>query len=338
MAILKFFLIYWWMLLLWAVAIAVFFGVRYWLDRKRKRQHFATDVPVAHTTRLTDLPEFIAALKKYKLLVRICVGALSIGLLASIILTARPANISNINPEQKNRDIMLCLDVSGSVLKTDTAIINRFSALTNNFNGQRFGLTLFNSSAVTTIPLNDNYRLINQQLKSTGQAFQSQTGDTFARLTNGTLAGFESGTSLASDGLASCVLHLGASAQNRSRSIILATDNEVNGTPIVGMVQSIALAKDSNIQVFVIDPGVSDPNLIGDHGQLKIVASETDGGYYQLSESDTVKSIVDAIAKQKTARFIGSSQPAVNDIPKPFLYIAVICIIISLVLLWRLEL
>src|SRR5207342_659579 len=106
-------------------------------------------------------------------------------------------------PVQKNRDIMLCLDASRSVLRVDAELIKRFSALVNNFNGQRFGLTLFNSSTVSIIPLNDNNQLISKQLKVAGDAFQSQKGDVFTKLTDGTLAGVEAGTSLASDGLTS---------------------------------------------------------------------------------------------------------------------------------------
>ena len=254
-------LIFWWMLLIWAAVIGGYFLVRYWITSHRKRMRDASEVPVAHTVRLTDLPEYVEAFKRYKTLTRLTAILLTLSLLAAMVLTARPALISVIKPEQKNRDIMLCLDASGSVLKTDTMLINRFRALVGNFNGQRFGLTLFNSSAVSIIPLNDNYRLISEQLAKAGEAFQSQKGATFTALTNGTLAGFSSGTSLASDGLASCIQYLGDNSQRRSQSIVLATDNEVNGTPVVGMTQAIALAKERKIRVFVIDPGVSDPKL-----------------------------------------------------------------------------
>lgn len=331
-------LVFWWMLLVWLVAIIAYFVVRYWLFGRRKPTPSATDMPVAHTKRLTDMPEYVTAFRQYRILATWTAGLLTLALLSGIFLTARPAIISVIKPVQKNRDIMLCLDASGSVLKTDTMLINRFSSLVNNYNGQRFGLTLFNSSAVTIIPLNDNYRLITQQLKSAGEAFQLQKGDNFTKLTNGTLAGFDSGTSLASDGLASCVQHLGTNTQQRSQSIILATDNEVNGTPIVGMTQAIELAKQRNIRVFVIDPGISEPKMAGDHAQLKIVAEQTGGRYFLLNDADTVNSLVDAIAEQEPSNFIGLPQPAINDNPKPFIYAMVLFTITSLALIWRLEL
>jgi Ca-activated chloride channel family protein len=326
-------LIFWWMLLLWAIAIA-----SYWVLAKRKRKPTKSVLPVAHTNRMTNLPEYAAALKRYRLLTVWVVGALTLSLLAAILLTARPSTVSPVTPMQQSRNIMLCLDASGSVLREDTTLLDRFSTLVSSFNGQRFGLTLFNSSAVTVIPLNDNYPLITEQLKNDAQAFKLQKGTTFTELTNGTLADFSSGTSLASDGLASCMGRMGPSTQHSPQDIILATDNEAYGTPDVSMNQDMALAKQLNIHVFTIDPGVSDPTLASDHGELKILAVQTDGVYYKLSDSGTVNSLIDTLGRQSPGSFVGASQLATYDDPKPFLYTAVLLTIASLVLLWRLEL
>ena len=331
-------LIFWWMLVIWLVVLAGYLAAQYWLNNHRKQTHASTDTPVAHSARLTSLPEYITAFRQYRLLTRWAAAALTIAMLSAIVLSARPAIISIISPVQKNRDIMLCLDASGSVLKVDTMLINRFSALVNNFQEQRFGLTLFNSSAVTVIPLNDNYQLTSTQLKTAGEAFQAQKGDIFAKLTNGTLAGFDAGTSLTSDGLTSCIQHMGDNSQQRSRSIILATDNEVNGTPVIGMTQAIQMALAQNIHVFVIDPGISDQSKANDHAQLRLVAQQTDGEYFMLNDDGTVDALINAITKQEPAKFIGLPQPAINDNPEPFLIAAVLFSIASLALLWRLEL
>jgi Ca-activated chloride channel family protein len=330
-------LIFWWMLPVWLGVIVAYWLTRYWLLALRKRTHLTTALPVAHTNRLTALPEYRSAFKRYQRLIRWATGLLSLSLLASILLTARPATVSIITPVQQNRDIMLCLDASGSVLREDTTLINRYSTLVNNFSGQRFGVTLFNSSAVTIIPLNDNYQLISEQLKSASQAFAAQKGTIFTELTNGTLSGFSGGTSLVSDGLTSCLQHMGTT-QGRSQSIILATDNEINGTPIVNITQSVALARQRNIHIFAIDPGVSDPQLTADHTQLNIITKETGGAYYQLNDLNTVESIINTISQQDSQNFIGLPQPATNDNPKPFLYVAAVLTIASLAMLWRLEL
>lgn len=131
---------------------------------------------------------------------------------------------------------------------------------------------------------------------------------------------------------------MGNNSQQRSQSIVLATDNETNGTPVIGMLQAIEIAKRRNIHVFVIDPGVSEPKLAGDHNQLKLVGEQTGGGYYKLNDDATVDSIADAIAQQAPENFLGLSQPAINDNPEPFIYIAAILSIASLVLLRKLEL
>lgn len=331
-------LIFWWMLILWALAIGSYWAGRYWLKVRKGRKSAMFSLPVAHSNRLTNLPEYMAALKRYRLLVNWTTGLLSFCLLSAILLTARPAIVSNITPVQQNRDIMLCLDASGSVLREDTTLIDRFSTLVGNFSGQRFGLTLFNSSAVTVIPLNDDYPLISKQLTTAAQAFKAQSGDTFTQLTNGTLAGFDSGTSLVSDGLLSCLNHMGTNTAHRSQSVILATDNEVNGTPVTNMVQAAATAKQRGIRVYAIDPGVSDPTLASDHAQLKTITQQTGGSYYQLSNAGTVDSIIDSISAQQSSDFIGLPQVATNDDPQPFLYVAILLTIVTIGLLWRLEL
>jgi len=331
-------LIFWWMLILWALAIAGYWGVRYWLAFRNGRRPFSLALPVAHSNRLTNLPEYMEALKRYRLLVNATAALLSLGLLSAIILTARPASVSIITPVQQNRDIMLCLDASGSVLREDTTLIDRFSSLVSSFSGQRFGLTLFNSSAVSVIPLNDDYPLISKQLTIAAKAFKVQSGTTFTQLTDGTLAGFSQGTSLVSDGLATCVQNLGVNNGHRPQSIILATDDEVNGTPAVDILQAVALAKQHNIRIFTIDPGVSDQSLAADHGQLKVIAKETGGTYYALSNLNSVDSVISDISAQQSGNFVGLPQYATNDNPKPFLYVAVLLTIATIGLLWRLEL
>lgn len=329
-------LIFWWMLLIWLAAGAIYAVVRVRLQGRRNAG--STLLPAAHTHRLTSLPEYTAILKKYRLIVRATTVLVSLGLLASVLLTARPANVSLVMPTEQNRDIMLCLDASGSVLREDTTLIDRFSTLVKSFSGQRFGLTLFNSSAVTVIPLNDNYKLISQELQTEAQAFKTQKGNTFTQLTNGTLVGFDSGTSLVGDGLTSCIQHMDPNVKNRSQSILLATDNEVNGTPLVSMIQAAVMARQRNIHVYALDPGVSDSKLASDHPQLKTITAQTGGGYFQLSDPNAISSIIDAIASQAAENFVGLPQLATNDNPKPFLYISALMTVISLAMIWRLEL
>ena len=48
-----------------------------------------------------------------------------------------------------SRDIVLCLDVSGSALSYDRQIIAAYSQIARNLNGERIGLSTFNSTSKT---------------------------------------------------------------------------------------------------------------------------------------------------------------------------------------------
>jgi uncharacterized protein with von Willebrand factor type A (vWA) domain len=76
------------------------------------------------------------------------------------VVAARPIAQKTIQPVSTNRDIMLCLDVSGSMTDVDKEIVSIFDKLADGFKGERVGLTIFNSSAVQVFPLTDDYRFI----------------------------------------------------------------------------------------------------------------------------------------------------------------------------------
>lgn len=333
-------LIFWWLLLIWLGAIVGYWVVRYFiLKRRKKRQALTTAIPIAHSDRLTGLAEYKEALKQYELLMRVAVGVVTLALLLSIVLSARPASITLITPAQQSRDIMMCLDVSGSVLRADAALVNRFNLLVNSFSGQRFGLSVFNSSSVAVIPLSDDYQFITQRLKIVGDALAAQEGKDFEDLTSGTLAEFDKGTSLVTDGLVSCINNLGDNPLKRSQSIILATDNESNGTPIINEEQAKGLAANRNIRIYTIDPGESEKGKrTEDHTKLKSLAEQSGGGHYVLSDANAINSIIDDISGQEARYAASTPVVAVSDIPKPFTYAAYILTAATIGIIWRLRL
>lgn len=329
-------LTFWWMLLVWTLAIIGYWVVRFLLRHRQKPKRHA--VPIAHSNHLTDLPEYKKAMKRYERLILTACGLLSISLLGAMIVTARPATVSYITPAQKGRDIMLCLDVSGSLLKVDTTIVNRFRTLIQSFSGQRFGLTVFNSSAVSVVPLTDDYVFLDEQLAEIGAALAKQEGNDFDRLTSGTLADFDKGTSLVSDGVASCVNNLGPNPLARSQSVIVATDNEKNGTAIISMEQAAAVAESNNVRIYAIDPGQSEEARDKDHQELQSLAQESGGAYYKLSDGKAIAGIIDEVSKQEAKYAASAPVIAVADTPKPFLYIVLVFTLLSLLVLWRLRL
>lgn len=330
-------MIFWWMLILWLIAgVGYWLGRRYWLKQRGEGHDDA--VPIAHSDRLVELPEYKKALKEYQVLLYGAVGAMSLALISTVLLSARPASITPIVPAAQSRDIMLCLDVSGSVLRADTELVNRFTTLTSQFAGQNFGLTVFNSSSIAILPLNDDYEFIGERLGEVGEALRVQKGQAFTDLTSGTLAAFDKGTSLTSDGIASCINNMGENPRDRSQSIILATDNEANGTPIISLAQAVGLAQKRNIRIYAIDPGVVDNTRKADHVKLKDIAEQTGGSYHVLSDTNAVQAIIDDISKQEAKYTESIATVAMSDSPHILTHVVLAATIASLLVAWRLRL
>lgn len=329
-------LIFWWMLLIWVIAAIAYGAVLYWRRHKHKADQKKA-VPIAHSDRMTQLPEYEAMVKRYRLLLRLAVGGLAVGLLTAVVLSARPATMTFITPAEKSRDIMLCLDVSGSVLRADARLVNRFKVLVKEFSGQRFGLTVFNSSPIIMIPLSSDYEYISEQLEIVGKALTKQEGQDFVNITSGTLADFDKGTSLVNDGLTSCINNLGENPQNRSQSVILATDNESHGTPIISDGQMAALAEKQNVRIYAIDPGESETERTKDHTKLRQMAEQTGGSYRGLSDRNTVNAIIDSIEQQEADYAASSAVVAMSDTPTVFVYILLFSGFLSIIVLGRLE-
>ena len=50
-------------------------------------------------------------------------------LASAAVAAARPVDLTTIRPEQHNRDIVLCLDASGSMSSADAAVVDVFAEL-----------------------------------------------------------------------------------------------------------------------------------------------------------------------------------------------------------------
>ena len=92
------------------------------------------------------------------------VALLGVGVLTgSALIAARPVKVTERSDALANRDIILCLDVSTSMVTTDSRILDTFSELLDTFDGERVGLVAWNSTAQTMVPLTDDYELLRDQ-------------------------------------------------------------------------------------------------------------------------------------------------------------------------------
>ena len=331
-------LIFWWVPLV-ALVVA---GVAVWLTVRRLRRERGRlrrlGTPVAHSERLTELPVYRRLVRRYRaLLVAALVVLVALGGVGAL-LAARPSSTQVVEPPSYKRDIVLCLDVSGSMTEVDAQIVDTFAQLAQGLDGERIGLTLFDSSAVTAFPLTDDYDFVTEQLQRYGASFDS-LGEDGTRYWSGTDLG--EGASLIGDGLASCVLGFdGGSESTRPKSVVLATDNYVNGQALVTLTEAGELAAERDVRVYALNPADYSSDAVADEvaGELEQVAVDTGGAYYALGDDGTVAAVIAAIDDREAGLFTGTRRLVVTDQPQGLVVAALLGLAGAFVLLWRVRL
>ena len=303
------------------------------LARKRAR---AAGAPVAHSERLTALPRYRRMLAAYRVLLLGLVGVIAIAATATGLLAARPVDSALSTPQTYNRDIVLCLDVSGSMVEYDAEVIRQFEALADEFAGERIALVLWSSTDVQTFPLTDDYDYLKGQLALVRDGMERSVDNDYGGYPywNGTLVA--EGASLIGDGLASCVMSFDRLDSRRSRTVILATDNVINGEPLVTLDEAAEFAVEREVRVWAINPT---PELAPREAEeLEEAAVSTNGGYYELDDSTAVPRIVDGLLEEQATAFEAAPVLEFTDIPAaPYGY-AVFFFLVLLVAGWRARL
>jgi len=341
-------LMFWWLipLALAGAAVAGWVAFRPHSEGNERRR------PVANADRLTGLPEYQAVLRRHRRWLAVAALAGVTLMISAVAAAARPVELTTSRPEQRNRDIMLCLDASGSMSSADSAVVEAFARLAKEFDGERIGLTVFDSTAVQVFPLTDDYEYVGEQLTLARDAFDGKPGS--SGFLDGTWGG--RGSSLIGDGLASCVnafpgtrtgtpsnpqasTDSADSGRQRSRSVVLATDNYLSGDPIFTLEQAGALATERGVRVYALNPGDLDygtgPGQPG--ARLRAVAEAGGGAYYPLDSPDAVAGIVRTVQETKAAALQGIPRAVVSDRPDLPLAVALLSGLVLVGASWRLR-
>lgn len=255
--------------------------------------------------------------RRYRLLLGAEVCAVSIVAVAAAAMAMRPADRNEVEQHLRTRDVMLCLDVSGSMTEVDAEIVDRFADIAAELDGERIGLTVWDSSPVSLFPLTNDYEFISDELDEAGTTFTSDSG-----YIRGTYEG--DGSSLIGDGLASCVMRFDRLDEPRTRAIILATDNYVSGSQIMTLPEAAAFAASEDIRVYAISP--EDYTYDGDSdelAELREAAESTGGVLYELTDDASVDEVVAAINEREGAELDVPPTVTYDDRPRVFLAIAV---------------
>jgi len=280
-------------------------------------------VPLANTSRLTKSKGYRDSLRRRRVILVTVAAFLLVAMSSALLVASRPVSKTIETPVKYTRDIVLCLDVSGSMIETDIQIIQKFKDLIKSFNGERVSMVAFNSTASQVFPLTDDYAYVDKQLDYVFNGFFTnppEPGYDYIKYTFNNQS-----ASLIGDGLTACTMSFEFDDPDRSRSVILATDNVPNGESTVSLSDAVGLAKNNGVKVYSINPGSVDYEtkevLPEQESELQDVSENTDGQYFALQNENTISEIVNAISRDQTSEIKADPIVTKNDDPNLFLWI-----------------
>jgi len=304
---------FFWLFLLIPMAAAWFF----W----KGNQQSAT-LRISSTQGFKDSNTLLARLKPFLNVLRL------LALSSLIIAMARPrtVDISNQTKTTRGIDIVMAMDVSGSMLAKDLRP-NRMEALKDvaadfveERPNDRIGLVVYASEAYTKTPVTSDKAVILEAIK--GIKYDNVLQD-------GTGIGM---------GLATAVNRL-KDSKAKSKVIILLTDG-VNNAGFIEPETAADIAKQYGIKVYTIGVGTNgmaeSPYALGPNGQilfqmmkveideqlLRNIARKTDGKYFRATSNSKLAEIYASINKLETTEIEELKFYDYDEKFRPFVWIA----------------
>lgn len=312
---------FFWLLLLIPAAAA-------WLYLKRDQQ--TATLKISSTEGFSGSKSFFVKLYPFLGVFRL------LALTALIVAMARPrtVDISNKTKTTKGIDIVMAIDVSGSMLAKDLKP-NRMEALkkvaasfVDERPNDRIGLVVYASEAYTKTPVTSDKAIILQ-------AIESIKYDNV--LQDGTGIGM---------GLATAVNRL-KDSKAKSKVIILLTDG-VNNAGFIEPETASDIAKQYGIKVYTVGIGTNGmaefPYAIAPNGQflfrmmqveideqlMKNIARKTEGKYFRATSNNKLEEIYAAINKLETTEIEELKFYDYDEKYRPFVWLAGFLLLLEL--------
>ncbi|HTO35992.1 MAG TPA: VWA domain-containing protein [Flavobacterium sp.] len=256
-----------------------------------------------------------------------------------IVALARPrtVDISNKTKTTRGIDIVMAIDVSGSMLARDLKP-NRLESLkkvASNFvsdrPNDRFGIVVYAAEAYTKTPVTSDKSIIHDAIKSIEYDFGNVLKD-------GTGIGM---------GLATAVNRL-KDSEAKSKVIILLTDG-VNNAGFIEPETAADIAREYSIKVYTIGIGTNgmaeSPTYAPGGGLMyrmmpveideilmKSIAQKTDGKYFRATSNSKLQEIYEEINKLETTEIEEQKFYSYNEKYRPLIWVAGILLIFEMLL------
>lgn len=284
--------------------------------------------------------------KAYKIATRSALALVCVALLASLGLAARPSSVNQDASHKTSRNIVLCLDVSGSSLPFDREVIATYLSLVKSFKTERIGMSIFNSTSRTVFPLTDDYSLVTRQLTASMDALKGvQTQEDIDKMSkqqyqaiSDWLSGTQNrkdATSLIGDGLVNCaamVPGFSANGQNStgqiSSSIVFASDNVLSGSPLYSLQQALDLAKENKIHVDGLFTGAVQSENDATTVDMRRRVEAAGGTFSTRSQAGSVGELVRSIESERSRQ---AERDATTDlIDEPATWVAALMALLAI--------
>ncbi len=278
--------------------------------------------------RYSDLSFLAGTVNRGRWLRLIPLTLYSLAMLAMVFALARPQRGRQFTEvETRGIDIMLCLDISGSMQAEDFSPRNRLAvakARAREFiekrAGDRIGLVVFSATSLTQCPPTLDRNVLGQLIDRVD----------FGMLEDGTAIGM---------GLASAVARL-KDSKAKDRVIILLTDG-VNNAGDIDPITAAQTAAALGIKVYTIGVGskgpvpfpVDDP-IFGrryiqaevdlDTGTLEQIAAITGGRSFLATDAEGLKQVYDEIDRMEPTTFKVKQHTIYNELAGRPLFLALV--------------
>ena len=315
---------FFWLLLLIPIALV-------WLFLKRKKQ--ATTLKISSVKGFKTSNSILPKLKPYLNVLRL----LALASLTIALARPRTVDVSNQTKTTKGVDIVMAIDVSGSMLAKDLkpnrmeALKDVASSFVENRPNDRIGIVVYASEAYTKTPVTSDKAVVLEAIKSIKYDNVLQDGTGIGM------------------GLTTAINRL-RDSKAKSRVIILLTDG-VNNAGFIEPETASEIAKEYGIKVYTIGIGTNGmamfpyayaPNGNGflyqmmkveiDEKLLQTIAKNTGGKYFRATSNDKLKSIYNDINKLETSEIEELKFYDYEEKFRPYVWIAGILLLIEILL------
>lgn len=249
-----------------------------------------------------------------------------------IIALARP----QVRDQQRQTtgegiDIVLCMDISGSMLSTDF-IPNRFEVAKEvaiNFVKSRpidqIGLVIFSGESYTQVPVSSDHQMLIEQIQGLRNGM----------LRDGTLIG---------EGLATSAERL-SSSKAKSKVVILLTDGKEQPPEdrIIDPYTALEIAKSKGVKVYTIGMNAIPSQTVAEKGTqggtggldealLKRIAVQTGGEYFRAMDREGLQEIYSQIDRLEKSKVEVLTKERIEERFLPFILAALAFLTLEIIL------